>query len=136
MSARDSMLDLLERTYASFANGDTTVWTQVTDDVIGIGSDPDEWWEGRSRFVEVVSAQVQEMASAGLRLTAGSPRIFERGEVLWAVDHPTLHMPDGSEVPMRVTMIAVSENGDLKIAHGHYSVGAANEEVFQQELTT
>jgi hypothetical protein len=108
----------------------------VSDDVIGIGSDPDEWWDGRNVFTKVVTTQLQEMSSAGVRMTAGEPRVFQHGDVVWAVDRPILHLGDGSDIPMRVTIIAVSDAGTLRIKHGHYSVGSTNEAVFEQELTT
>jgi SnoaL-like protein len=137
MNAADEMRELLDRLYDSFGSGDPTVWTShIADDVIGIGTDPDEWWDGRNEFMKVVSVQLQEMSNAGVRLTAGAPRIFQQGDVVWAVDRPVLHLGDGSDVPMRVTVVAVSDAGTLRIKHGHYSVGSTNEEVFREELTT
>jgi hypothetical protein len=126
---------------ASFARGAEpwvrTAWTaHLADDVIGIGSDPDEWWEGRSVFAQVVTAQMQEISSAGGRLTAGMPRIMEHGGVVWAVDAPILRLGDETETSMRVTLVAVSDADTLRIRHCHFSVGAANEQVFGQELTT
>jgi ketosteroid isomerase-like protein len=137
MATADEMRALLHRLYDSFASGDSSVWTDhLADDVIGIGSDPDEWWEGRSLFGPVVAAQVREMSEAGVQLRPGDPRIFEHGDVVWSVDRPVLHLGDGTEIPMRVTVIAVHEDGLLRIKHSHYSVGATNEDVFRQELTT
>jgi len=137
MAAADDMRALVDQLYGTFASGDPTVWTsQTTDDVMGIGSDPEEWWEGQSVVASIVSAQVREMSQAGARLVADDPRIFEHGDVVWSVDRPVLHLRDGAEVPMRVTLIAVVEEGTLRLKHFHYSVGAVNEEVFRQELTT
>jgi ketosteroid isomerase-like protein len=137
MSAADQLRALLYDLYAAFSSGDPTPWTShMADDVIGIGSDPDEWWEGRHVFADVVTAQVQEMSSAGVRLSAGSPRLFEYGDVAWCVDDPTLHLGDGTEVPMRVTLIAIPNPDVIQIKHSHFSVGSMNEQVFQQELTT
>src|SRR5918912_2921025 len=126
MSATDEMRDLLDQLYASFGSGSPTVWeSDVADDVIGIGSDRDEWWEGRTVFMEVVTRQLDEMSRAGVHMTAGDPRIFENGAVVWAVDRPILHLSDGTDIPMRVTMLAISEAGTLRIKHGHYSVGSS-----------
>jgi hypothetical protein len=137
ISASEEMRALLDRMYASFATGDPTVWTsQVADDVIGIGTDPDEWWEGKALVAKVAAAQLKEMSNAGTRLTTGEPRIEEHDDIVWAVDRPILHPGDGGDVPMRVTVIAVSEAGTLRVKHFHYSVAATNEEVFRQELTT
>ena len=137
MAAADEMRELVDQLYGTFASGDSTVWTSRTaDDVIGIGSDPDEWWEGRKAVASIVTAQLQETSEAGTRLVAGDPRIVEHGGVVWSVDRPVLHLGDGAEVSMRVTLIAVVEEGTLRLKHFHYSVGAGNEEVFRQELTT
>ena len=137
MRASGEMRELLGRLYDSFGSGDANVWkSHVADDVIGIGSDPDEWWEGRELFTKVTATQVQEMSSAGVRLTAGEPRVFEHGDVVWAVDRPTLYLGDGSVVPMRVKIIAVSDAGTLRLKHSHYSVGSSNEDVFRRKLTT
>jgi hypothetical protein len=137
MTSAENMRELLGRLYDSFASGDSTVWTShVADDVIGIGTDEDEWWEGRSLLTKVAASQVKEMSSAGVRLTAGDPSIFQHGDVVWSVDRPLLRLGDGTEIPLRVTTIAVSEAGTLRIRHFHYSVGSMNKEVFQQELTT
>ena len=86
--------------------------------------------------MKIVAAQVEEMSASGVYLQAGDPRIFAHGDVVWSVDRPVLRLGDGREVPMRVTVIAVSEAGTLRLKHFHYSVGATNEDVFQQELVT
>jgi SnoaL-like domain len=109
---------------------------QRRGDVLGIGTDADEWWEGRSVIAKVVTTQVQEMSRAGVRLIAGQPHIVACGDVVWSVDRPVLHLGDGTETPLRVTAIAVSVGGSLHLTHFHYSVGSVNAEVFQQELTT
>ena len=137
MSATDDMRELLDRMYDSFASGDPTVWTgNVADDVLGIGTDADEWWEGRSVIAKVVPTQVHEMSSESVRLTSGQPHIVACGDVVWSVDRPVLHLGDGTETPLRVTAIAVSAHESLQLTHFHYSVGSGNAEVFQQELTT
>jgi hypothetical protein len=69
----------------------------MADDVIGIGSAPDEWWEGRSQVTKAVAAQVEEMSESGVRLQAGDPRIFEHGDVVWSIDRPVLYLGDGRQ---------------------------------------
>ena len=137
MATAGDMRALVDELYETFASGDPTVWTsRTTDDFLGIGSDPDEWWEGRSAITDIVTAQIRETSEAGMRLVADDPRIFEHGDVVWSVDRPVLHLADGAEMPMRVTFIAVVDDATLRLKHFHYSVGAGNEEVFGQELTT
>ncbi|MGY1680920.1 nuclear transport factor 2 family protein [Geodermatophilus sp. SYSU D01176] len=137
MTVVDEMRALVYQLYGTFASGDPTVWTsRSADDVIGIGSDPDEWWEGRSAITSTVTAQVRETSTVGIRLVADDPRIHGHGDVVWSVDRPVLHLGDGAEIPMRVTLIAVVDAGTLSLKHFHYSVGAMNEEVFRHTLTT
>jgi hypothetical protein len=71
----------------------------------------------------VVTAQVQEMSSAGARLS-GSPRrrAYSSMATSWCVD-PTLHLGAGTEVPMRVTLNAISYSDVIQIKHSHFSVG-------------
>jgi SnoaL-like domain len=137
MGTTESMRQLLDRMYDSFATGDQTVWTaEVADDVIGFGTDADEWWEGRDAVARIAGSQVKQMSGAGVLLTASDPQIVEHGDTVWSVDRPVLRLRDGTETQLRVTAIAVSDAGSLTLKHFHYSAGAANEEVFQQELTT
>lgn len=136
MALIDDMRVLLDRMYGSFASGDAAVWTSVAADAIGIGTDADEWWEGREAIARIAGTQVKEMSTAGVRLAAGDPRIFQQGDTVWSVDRPVLYLGDGTTAPLRVTAIAVSESGSLKLKHFHYSAPAMNAEVFQQELTT
>lgn len=83
----------------------------------------DEWWEGRHVFADMVTAQVQEMSSAGARLS-GSPRRRACSSMAtsWCVDS-TLHLGAGTEVPMRVTLNAISYSDVIQIKHSHFSVG-------------
>ena len=98
-----------------------------TDNVLGIGSDPDEWWAGRERLLSVLEAQMREMAGAR----------WELGEVTgsagWAAAPTDVVLPDGTRVAGRLT-VAVSPDG--MVEHFHFSVGTANEEAIGQELTT
>jgi ketosteroid isomerase-like protein len=137
-NAADALRTLLPALYASFGSGDATAWTaHLADDVVVIGTDPDEWWEGQDLVARMAATQLQEMSAAGVQMTAGTPRIVGHGDVAWAVDSPTLQLPDGTATPLRVTLIATLDpDGALRIRHGHYSVGAVNEEVFGQQLTT
>jgi len=98
-----------------------------TPDVLGIGSDPQEWWPGRAKLMPVLEAQLQEMGGAR----------FEFGELIgsgaWAAAPATIVMPDDTRVAGRLTMVCTDEG---KIEHFHFSVGVANEEAIGQELTT
>jgi ketosteroid isomerase-like protein len=135
MSHVEEFRDLLRGLYDSFGSGDPSAWTDhLAPDVLGIGSDPGEWWEGRDVVSAIGAKQVKEMSDAGISVTGGDARIVEHGDVLWAADRPVLRLVDGSEVPMRFTVVAEHHEGTLRLTQFHLSVGAANEEVVGQDL--
>ena len=89
MGTGDQLKELPNDLYAAFSTGDARPFTEhAAEDVLGIGSDEDEWWQGRSVFTKVVTAQMQEISSSGGRLIAGAPKVFEQGDVAWVVDRP------------------------------------------------
>jgi hypothetical protein len=137
MNDTDAMATLLNELYASFASGDPTVWIDsLAPDVVLIGTDPAEWWQGKDAVTDVVKAQLGEMSSAGMRLVGGAnPHIGVLDGSAWIADQPVMHLHDGTEVPLRLTLVASFQGGTAKVQHMHLSVGAANEEMLQQELT-
>ena len=137
MSASDQARELLTRLYDSFGSGDPSAWTEnVADDVVGIGSDPGEWWEGRDIVSRVGTEQVKQMSAAGIKLRPGAAQVFSAGDVVWAVDQPTIELPDGSTVPMRFTLVTTQHDGRPIIRHFHLSAGASNQEVLGEDLPT
>lgn len=98
-----------------------------TDAVLGIGSDPDEWWAGRDRLLSVQKTQLKEMGGAHWELgqSAGGER--------WMAAKCTVTTSDGMHVPGRMTVVCTK---DGKIEHYHFSIGVTNEEAIRQELTT
>lgn len=102
--------------------------------VLAIGSDPDEWWEGHDRIVEIFRVQIAEMA--GVELRATSPKGYEEGSVGWFADRLVVSLPDGGEAHGRLTGVAHREGPDWKIVQWHFSVGASNEDVVGTALTT
>jgi hypothetical protein len=96
-------------------------------DVLGIGSDPDEWWPG-SRLLEVIQVQIREMEGAKFEVgeTAGNGN--------WLAAKAQIVAPGGGgRVPGRLTVIC-DDSG--KVEHFHFSIGVSNEEAIGQELTT
>jgi ketosteroid isomerase-like protein len=137
MAPSDEMLDLLNSLYASFSTGDLTAWEEsVAEDVIGVGSDPDEWWDGRATVLRVGKEQVEQMSAAGVQVTAGLPVVVEEGDVVWAIDRPTITAPEAPPASARFTVIATRRDGRLVVRHFHLSVGVSNEEVLGAELPT
>lgn len=98
-----------------------------TDRVLGIGSDPDEWWLGHDRVVSVMTAQLEELGGARWELRDA---VSSDG---WMAAKADVHMPDGTRVPGRVT-VACAPDG--KVEHFHFSIGVTNEDAIGTELTT
>lgn len=137
MTATDETKALLRRVYESFNTGDPSVWTDsLSKDVVGIGSDPDEWWEGSDVVARVGEQQTKQMSEAGIRVAGGSAQIFSDGNVTWAVDNPVISLHDGTSTSARFTLVATRDEDELKIRHFHLSFGVANVEVIGEELPT
>ena len=137
MTARDEMVALLDNIYASFASGDASAYlSDLAEDVVCIGTDEAEWLVGRDATARMLEVQLGEMSAAGIRVTGGDPEIGERGDVIWAADRPTIHLPDGSGTAVRATFIATRDGDRLTVRQMHLSAPASNEEVVQMPLTT
>ncbi len=59
---------------------------------------------------------------------------FEEGTVGWVADQGTFRMPDGTEVPFRMTVVVHREDGDWKVVQEHASIGVRNEDALGVEL--
>jgi hypothetical protein len=126
---------LLERLYASFGTGDPSGWIDsLAPDVLLIGTDPGEWWQGRDAVIQVIRTQLNEMGSAGIRLEGGAPVIVGSQDVVWVADRPILHLGYDAELLLRLTMIATRAGGSLLVQHIHLSLGVPNQEVLTQGL--
>jgi len=136
MNLEARMRELLTNFYGSFSTGLPTGWeNSVAEDVVVIGTDQAEWLQGRERVVPVLQAQMDEMSRAGMRVEADDPQIGSAGSTVWAADQPTMRLEDETELTMRLTVVAVEQDGRLVIKQLHVSVGVPNEEVLNQTLT-
>src|SRR3954454_319805 len=126
MSHHDDIAGLLSDFYASFASGDSSGWEDhIADDAVCIGTDEDEWLEGKDASVSLVRAQVAEMSAAGVRVTGGSAVTSEHGDMVVISDRPTLQLPDGSSQTLRVTMAGRRADGEVLIHQMHTSAPAS-----------
>ena len=130
MSAASGVTKTLEIFTKSFNRGDFNAMESLfasTGDVLGIGSDPTEWWSGRKQLMSVIEVQLKELAGATFEIedTVSSDR--------WVAAKCAIAMPDGNKVPARLTVVTTS---DGKIEHFHLSVGVANEDLLGHRLTT
>lgn len=136
MNQSTELKELMLQAYAAMAQGDTTFYDQrlaQTGDVLIIGTDPNEWWADRDTIRRVFAAQMQEIN--GLRVVPGNLLTTSWGEAGWAADSPTFHLPDGTQIPFRISVIFRKEAGGWKITHQHISIGVSNNAVVGQDLT-
>lgn len=137
MQREPGLAESVQRLYAVFNEGDPSRAEQLVSTesaILGIGTDPREWWQGDA-FRQAFRVQVPEMHSAGLVFEPGDLEAYSEGTVAWVADRPTLRMPDGTGVPMRLTAVWRREADSWRMVQFHLSIGAANEETLGAELT-
>ena len=104
------------------------------DGVLAIGTDPAEWWAGYAAITKVFKAQLKE--TGGFQILADTPQAYSAGSIGWVAGQPTLRLPDGTEMPFRLTAVFQKEQDDWKIVQWHVSIGISNEDVIGETLTT
>lgn len=117
--------------YEALTTGDIGFIKNITsrrDGVLMIGTDPNEWWADYETIIRINEAQIKEMG--GIPIEAGDPQAFSQGSVGWVADQAKVKLPDGSEVPFRLTGVLHKENGEWKMIQWHVSIGVPNEEAF------
>jgi len=136
MERSQELEGLMERMYEAMRSGDVSAFeAAAVDDVLVIGTDPDEWWRGRDAVVAAFRAQT-EAVGGGFPVQAGSPVAYSNGDTGWIADRPAMPLPTGQTGNFRLTAVTVREGGDWKIAQMHFSIGVPNEQAFGEELRT
>src|SRR4051794_22854960 len=136
MSHHGDIASLLTDIYASFSSGKASDWEDhLADDAVCIGTDEEEWLEGKDGILRLLRAQLAEMSAAGISVTAGGPVISEHRDLVLISDRPTMHLGDGSSLTLRATMAGQRVEGELVIHQMHLSAPAPNAEIVQTELT-
>jgi hypothetical protein len=129
----------LARFMGAFESGDVSLVEALVSrekDLLGIGSDPDEWWPDRENLIRAAEAQIPEMHSAGMRIQLKNERSLSEGDVGWSGAQAALVVPEVGEVPMRFTSVWHRESGEWRLVQFHLSVGVSNEDVLGEELPT
>lgn len=86
----------------------------LTDDVLVIGTDPTEWWEGRELVDEAMRAQFQQLGAATME-PEGDRRVRERGDVAWFAEHAVVGFRNNT-YRMRMSGVAVRDGGEWRFA--------------------
>ena len=118
---RDAVAQLYERIGAGDVEGAAAT---IADDhdafVIGtqrIGAGRDAWLDS-----------IRENAQMGIVFEAGSIRAWAEGEMGWAVDEPTVVLPNGLRLTMRMTAVLQrGSDGVFRSVHQHYSWAVPDE---------
>jgi hypothetical protein len=74
--------------YEALSTGDVASLESLfsrQDDVLLIGTDPNEWWASQARIVGMVKTQIEEMGGA-VTIIPGDPQAFSEGTVGWVAD--------------------------------------------------
>lgn len=132
---------VVRRLYAALVAGDAdAIDGAFSQDpgVLAIGTDAAEWWSGWSVISRIFRTQIDEADgdSFAADLRPGVLECFEEGSVGWCQDDPTVVMPDGSEMPARMTLVFHVEGLAWKILQLHFSFGVENELTFGKVYTT
>jgi hypothetical protein len=92
-----------------------------------IGTGPTEWYNGRDAWIGAYAEQIG--AIPGIRIEAGDPRGWEDGSVGWAADRPNFILPDGTPVPVRLTLVLTRDGTEWKPVQAHFSLGVPDEQM-------
>ncbi|MDE3091178.1 MAG: nuclear transport factor 2 family protein [Chloroflexota bacterium] len=136
MEASTELKNIVLRFYEAVSRGDSTFLERLIsreDGAIVIGTDPNEWWEGYATIIPTYKKQLEEMA--GFAIVGGNPQAYSEGTVGWAADRAKFRLPNGAEVPFRMTSVFRREDGEWKLLQQHVSVGVLNEEAIGKELS-
>ena len=130
MEKSTELRDLVLRCYEAVSSEGQRAslrYVSQTKEMLYLGTDPDEWWEGYDTYKRGIEALGEEWDE--ISVIAGDLRAYCEGTVGWVADQPKIVMPDGTDFTMRFTAVFRKENGDWKGIQWHWSIGVPNEEV-------
>jgi ketosteroid isomerase-like protein len=119
---------LLERYYAASAQGDADFLAEYIardPEALVIGTDLSEWWRGGDETIAVWGKAWR--TRGGLPVVASNPSAFKSGEIGWLSDQARWVLPDGREIPFRLSAVYRREEAGWKLIQAHYSLGVPNE---------
>ena len=137
MERSTELQELYLQSCEAMSNGDYSFFERSfsqKDGVIAIGTDPTEWWTGYETITRVFKAQLKDMG--GFEVLADTPQAYCDGSIGWVAGQPTLRLPDGAAMPVRLTAVFQKEQDGWKIVQWHFSIGVSNEDLSDETLTT
>ena len=135
---RSSELEELSRRWmGSMVEGDAAAFEGLfdnDDNVLFIGSDPQEWWDDRGKIEAAFRAQLPEMKGK-IQVTLNDVVAYAEDGWGWAALNSAFSA-GGHDSSFRVSMVFRRRDDGWKIVHGHASAGVPNEETVGIKLTT
>ena len=125
-----SVADATRQSLAAFQNNDADgirATFAESDALVAIGTDPAEYFRGHDQTADVFTAQADAMS--GMTVQPGDIEAYEQGDVGWSSSQPTFRFADGTELPIRLTLVFTREGGGWQVVQWHASLGVGNEEV-------
>jgi hypothetical protein len=122
---------LLRDTLGAMERGDLETIERLTsreDCVVGIGSDPSEWGEGREENMQLLRESMPE-GELKVKIALDDVAAYREGRVGWAAGRGSFEV-EGQRVPVRLTIVVHEEDGEWKSVQSHASIGVPNERMF------
>lgn len=94
-------------------------------ETIFVGTDPEEWWVGRTEIDPALRDLLT--TTGGIDLVHGSPRAFRHESMAWLADCPSVLLPNGTAIPVRLTAVALEEEAGWRFVQVHLSIGVSND---------
>jgi class 3 adenylate cyclase len=105
------------------------------DEVLAIGSDAEEWWDGGRNAAAIFDRQTTQFGRFAIE--SGSLRAYAHGDVGWAGDKITIRFFDNDVVvQMRLTAVFERRDREWLVVQWHASMAQANEETLGFDLDT
>ncbi|MDX1418726.1 MAG: nuclear transport factor 2 family protein [Rubricoccaceae bacterium] len=129
MQPSPSVADATRQSLAALQNNDADGIRAAFADsnaLVAIGTDPAEYFRGHAETTGVFADQAE--ALVGMTIEPGDIEAYEQGGVGWSSSRPTFRLPDGAEVPVRLTAVFTREGDGWRAIQWHASVGVDNAE--------
>lgn len=104
--------------------------------LIMVGTDEEEYWEGRHTFFEIAKRQSEELNRGDIRFSVDQVRAFRDGPFGWSVIRGSFALPDGRLAKTRTSYVFHLVAGQWRLVHSHVSIGNSNLETVGFDLTT
>lgn len=131
MESSDEIKNIMLRFYDAMTNLQTQTWLDLIsqeEGVLCVGTDPNEWIAGYDEFRKYTKSIGPETAGM-FTMIPGEIKAYQEGTAGWASDLACWKLPNGKDVPMRVTAVFHKENEEWKFVQWHASIGVPNAEV-------